>query len=163
MLSQGFLSCAIACVGSVDGHRNAADTREYEGQQHRLRNCLGFVPRFWLQTLTAPKSFHASKEICRQNTMDKRTHREGTSTKDLKWIKGLNTRISRLRAIQTQTKPQLELGLLDWDNHTKALQASGKMDAKLPRREASAIQASTSTRRLAPGSWFRFSRTHELR
>ena len=73
------------------------------------------IPRYWVQTLATPQSFHRALK----SSVDRvlwTNHRTG---RKLQWIKHPELPLKG----DTEEGPHLGLGLLDWNNHVKALQA----------------------------------------
>eukprot|EP00967_Tisochrysis_lutea_P066058 scaffold85961_cov26-Tisochrysis_lutea.AAC.7 len=73
------------------------------------------VPRYWIQTLAAPQLVpQGTQKLGREGAMA--NHRTG---RKLQWIKHPEIPLKG----DTEKGPHLGLGLLDWKNHVKALQA----------------------------------------
>ena len=73
------------------------------------------IPRYWLQTLAAPRSFHAAVK----RSVDRILWTNTRTGRRLQWIKHPDIPLKGA----SEKDPQLGLGLLDWDNHVKALQS----------------------------------------
>jgi hypothetical protein len=80
------------------------------------------VPRYWVQTIAAPASFHEYLEADvfqllweREPSFD--VEETGTDTTAYKWLKNHTAPITPMGGCS------LGIGLLDWASHAKAMQA----------------------------------------
>ena len=73
------------------------------------------IPRYWMQTLAAPRSLHTAVK----RAVDKVLWTNAQTGRRLQWIKHPEIPLKNT----SEKGPHLGLGLLDWDNHVKALQA----------------------------------------